>query len=142
VAVLLAVLERRVRLRLGRNDVFTTVSGGLRLDEPGTDLGVALAIASSFTSRPVLERTLLVGEIALSGEIRRVPRLAARLAEAAQLGFERAGIPDVQADEARGSGIETIPLRTVADAIGSVLGEKVSPRSETPEGASREAKVP
>ena len=62
-AVLLAVLERRVGLRLGRHDVFVSVTGGLKLEEPGTDLGVALAVASSFRSRPVLERTLVVGEI-------------------------------------------------------------------------------
>ena len=57
-AVLIAVLERRVGLQLGRHDVFVTVTGGLTLDEPGTDLGVALAIASSVRSRPLLERTL------------------------------------------------------------------------------------
>jgi hypothetical protein len=63
-AVLLAVIERRVRLRLGRHEAFVTVTGGLRLDEPGTDLGVAVAVASSYLARPVLERTLLVGDAA------------------------------------------------------------------------------
>src|SRR5205085_582901 len=80
-AVLLAVLERRVGLRLGRHDVFVTVTGGLRLDEPGTDLGVAMAAASSFRARPVLDGTLLVGEVSLSGEVRRVSRLEARVRE-------------------------------------------------------------
>ena len=88
-------------LRLGRHDVFVTVTGGLTLDEPGTDLGVALAVASSLKSRPVLERTLLVGEVSLAGEVRRVSRLEARVREAAQLGFRRAAVPAAQADEAR-----------------------------------------
>jgi DNA repair protein RadA/Sms len=126
-AVLLAVLERRVGLRLGRHDVFVTVTGGLTLDEPGTDLGVALAIASSAKSRPVLEKTLVVGEISLSGEIRRVSRADARVREAAALGFVRAGVPAAQADEARVKGIEIVPLATVREAVERLLGAKVEP---------------
>jgi DNA repair protein RadA/Sms len=130
-AVLLAVLERRVGLRLGRHDVFVTVTGGFRLDDPGADLGVALAIASSFRSRPVLPRTLALGEVSLSGELRRVPRLDARLREAAQLGFARAGFPRVQAADAEGAGLEAVPLMTLREACEQLLGEKVeSPRTE------------
>jgi DNA repair protein RadA/Sms len=127
-AVLLAVLERRVGLRLGQHDVFVTVTGGLTLDEPGTDLGVALAIASSFRSRPVLEGTLAVGEVSLSGELRRVSRVDARVREAAQLGFKRAGVPRVQADDARVPGVEgleVIPLATLREGIEKLLGEKM-----------------
>jgi len=124
VAVLLAVLERRAGMRLGRHDVFVAVGGGFRLDEPGTDLGVALAIASSFRSRPVLDRTLLVGEVSLSGELRRAPRLEARVREASQLGFRRAGVPAVQADELKGTGLEIVPIRTLAEATQVLLGEK------------------
>jgi DNA repair protein RadA/Sms len=136
-AVLLAVLERRVGLRLGRHDVFVTVTGGLSLDEPGTDLGVALAIASSFLSRPVLEGTLALGEVSLSGELRRVSRIEARVREAAQLGFRRAGVPAMQADDARlpgpapsGSegGFEIVPLTTLREGIERLLGEKVLAR--------------
>jgi DNA repair protein RadA/Sms len=121
-AVLLAVLERRVGLRLGRHDVFVSVTGGLTLDEPGTDLGVALAIASSFKSRPLLERTLAVGEVSLSGALRRVPRLDVRLREAAHLGFVRAGVPRPQADEGAGTGIEVVPLATLREAFETMLG--------------------
>jgi len=127
-AVLLAVLERRVGLRLGRHDVFVTVTGGLTLDEPGTDLGLALAVASSYRSRPVLEGTLAVGEVSLSGELRRVSRVDARVREAAQIGFVRAGVPRVQADEAKGCGLEVTPLATLREAIESLLGERVDPR--------------
>ena len=125
-AVLLAVLERRVGLRLGRHDVFVTVTGGLTLDEPGTDLGVALAVASSFRSCPVLEGTLAVGEVSLSGELRRVARVEARVREAAQLGFRRAGVPRAQADDARTAGIEGVPLETLREAIAALLGAKVA----------------
>jgi DNA repair protein RadA/Sms len=125
-AVLLAVLERRVGLRLGRHDVFVTVTGGISLDEPGTDLGVALAVASSFRSRPVLPRTLAIGEVSLSGELRRVSRLDARVHEAARLGFARAGVPAAQADELKNVALEVIPLATLADAIEELLGEKVA----------------
>ena len=130
-AVLLAVLERRVGLRMGRHDVFVTVTGGFKLDDPGADLGVALAIASSFRSRPVLSRTLALGEVSLSGELRRVPRLDARLREAAQMGFQRAGFPRVQQSDAEGAGLELVPLTTLREACELLLGDKVeTPRAE------------
>jgi DNA repair protein RadA/Sms len=140
-SVLLAVLERRVGLRLGRHDVFVTVTGGLTLSEPGTDLGVAMAVASSFRGRPVLERCLLIGEVSLSGEVRRVPRVEARVREAAQLGFSRAGVPAVQAAEARGLGLEIVPLATLREGIETLLGERVAAGpaepSEVAESAGR-----
>jgi DNA repair protein RadA/Sms len=130
-AVLLAVLERRVGLRMGRHDVFVTVTGGFKLDDPGADLGVALAIASSFRSRPVLARTLALGEVSLSGELRRVPRLDARLREAAQMGFVRAGFPRAQLADAGGTGLELTPLSTLREACELLLGEKAeTPRAE------------
>jgi DNA repair protein RadA/Sms len=132
VAVLLAVLERRTGLRLGRHDVFVAATGGLTLAEPATDLGVALAIASSFLSRPVLDRTVLVGEVSLAGELRRAARLEARLREARQLGFVRAAVPAVQAAEAEGLGLEVVPLETLRSAIERTLGEKVSAAPATP----------
>jgi len=125
--VLLAVLERRVGLRLGRHDVFVTVTGGIRLDEPGSDLGVAVAAASSFRARPVLDGTLLIGEVSLSGEIRRVSRLEARVRDAAQIGFVRAGVPATQADEGKGLGLEIVPISTLREAIELLLGERVAP---------------
>ena len=123
-AVLLAVLERRVGLKLGRHDVFITITGGLSLDEPGTDLGVALAAASSYSGRPVLARTVAIAEVSLSGELRRAPRIDARVREAARLGFTRAGVPAVQAAEARHTGIEVVPLATFRYAIGALLGPR------------------
>jgi DNA repair protein RadA/Sms len=129
-AVLLAVLERRVGLRMGRHDVFVNVTGGISLDEPGTDLGVALAVASSYRSRPVLPGTVAIGEVSLSGELRRVSRLDARVHEAARLGFTRAGVPSSQAAELAGlkdAKLEIVPLATLRDALDLLLGEKIAP---------------
>jgi DNA repair protein RadA/Sms len=127
-ALLLAVLERRVGLRLGRHDVFVSVTGGLTLDDPGTDLGLALAVASSYRSRPLLQGTLAVGEVSLSGELRRVARVEARVREAAALGFRRAAVPAMQAADARGAEIEVVPVATLREAIGALLGAKVEVR--------------
>jgi len=141
-AVLLAVLERRVGLRLGRHDVFVTVTGGISLDEPGTDLGVALAVASSFRSRPVLPRTVAIGEVSLSGELRRVSRLDARVHEAARLGFVRAGVPGAQADELKTVKLEVAPFATLAEAIEALLGEKVARPGREGAEAKREGAGP
>ena len=135
-AVLLAVLERRVGLKIGRHDVFVSVTGGLTLEEPGTDLGVALAVASSFRNRPLTPRTLAIGEVSLAGGIRRARRLDLRLREAARLGFARAGVPAVQAGEAREAGLEVVPLETVRAAFDALL--EAAP-SEAPRGAIPDA---
>jgi len=141
-AVLLAVLERRVGLKIGRHDVFVSVTGGLTLEEPGTDLGVALAVASSFKNRPLRARTLAIGEVSLSGGVRRVRRLDLRLREAARLGFARAGIPAVQADEAQGIPIEVVPLETVREAFDRLLETPPEPTaSARPSGAPETARA-
>jgi DNA repair protein RadA/Sms len=134
-AVLLAVLERRVGLKIGRHDVFVSVTGGLTLEEPGTDLGVALAVASSFKNRPLAPRTLAIGEVSLAGGVRRVRRLDLRLREAARLGFDRAGVPAVQAGDARDTGLETVPLESVRQAFDALLEGPAEPSREAPAGA-------
>lgn len=88
-SILLAVLEKRAGLKLSAEDVFLNVAGGVRLDEPAVELGMALAVASSFRDRPVPPHTVAIGEVGLSGEIRPVGHIPQRLAEAHQLGFER-----------------------------------------------------
>jgi DNA repair protein RadA/Sms len=91
--LIVAVLSKRVGLRLGDQDVFANVIGGLRVDEPASDLAVAAAIASSVRDRPVAADLAFVGEIGLSGELRAVGQLPARLREAAKLGFRRCIVP-------------------------------------------------
>lgn len=91
--MLIAVLEKREGLRLSTNDVFVNAVGGVRLDEPAVDLGVVVALASSFRDKDVDRTTLFVGEVGLGGELRSVPMLEPRLREAAKLGFQRAVVP-------------------------------------------------
>lgn len=92
-AMLLAVLEARGGLDLSGRDVYLNVAGGLRIGEPAADLAVAAAIVSSLTGIPVPMRTVVFGEVGLSGEVRAVGRPDARLKEAGKLGFTRAIAP-------------------------------------------------
>ncbi len=93
-ALLLAVLEKRVGFQLHTADVFVSLAGGLKIFEPAADLGVLLAIASSWKNRAVDPETVVIGEVGLGGEVRSVPKIASRLKEAELLGFKRALIPE------------------------------------------------
>ena len=93
VLLLLAVLEKRAGLHLGACDVYVSVAGGVRADEPAVDLGVACAIAGSHRDRPVDAETAVVGEVGLGGEVRAVSQIGRRVAEAAKLGFRRVLVP-------------------------------------------------
>jgi len=112
--LLLAVLERKGGLQIGGQDVFVNAVGGVRVDEPGTDLAAALAVASSFTERPLPEDCVAFGEVGLKGEVRPVPRARARLAEAVKLGFRKALVPP-GTDAPRG--IEAVEVKTVGEAL-------------------------
>jgi DNA repair protein RadA/Sms len=117
--LLAAVLQKRAGLSLAGQDIFTNVIGGIRIDEPAIDLATALAIASSLKERPVDERTVAIGEIGLSGEVRAISQLERRLSEASRLGFRRAIVP---ANLGRRSGelpagIEILRAATVREAV-------------------------
>ena len=88
-SLLLAVLEKRMAYRLHTVDVFVSVAGGMRISEPAVDLGIVLAIASSYCNRSVPADTVVVGEVGLAGEVRSVPRIESRVKEAIQMGFKR-----------------------------------------------------
>jgi DNA repair protein RadA/Sms len=92
-SMVLAVLERRGGLPLGKQDIYASTVGGVRLREPASDLAVALAVASSMTDVPLPPRMIAVGEVGLAGEIRRVTGVQRRLAEAVRLGFTEAVVP-------------------------------------------------
>lgn len=92
-ALLLAVLEKRVGYRLHQCDVFVSIAGGLRINEPAIDLGVLLSVASSMRNWIIDPETAIVGEVGLGGEIRSVPRIESRLKEAIQMGFRRCILP-------------------------------------------------
>jgi DNA repair protein RadA/Sms len=117
--LLVAVLQKRVGLGLGGQDVYANVVGGMRIGEPAADLAVALAIASSFRDRPIDSRLVAIGEIGLSGELRSVSQVERRLGEARRLGFDKAVIPAPSAR--RGTtdvaGLKVIRADTVAEAI-------------------------
>jgi DNA repair protein RadA/Sms len=123
--LLVAVLSKRVGLRLFDQDVFVNVIGGLRINEPAADLALALAIASSFQNAPVPADLAAVGEVGLSGELRAVGHLSRRLKEAAKLGFNRCIVPSTRRRPSEvPAGIEIIPARSLADALGAAMGQR------------------
>jgi DNA repair protein RadA/Sms len=117
--LLVAVLSKRVRLNLGDQDVFANVIGGLQVDEPAADLAVAIAVASSVRDRPVPADMAFVGEVGLSGELRAVGQIAARLKEAAKLGFRRCVVPKTlrKPSESLPEGLEVIQTRSLHQAL-------------------------
>ncbi|MGI8475300.1 MAG: DNA repair protein RadA, partial [Thermomicrobiales bacterium] len=121
--LLVAVLQKRVGLGLGAQDIFANVVGGLRIAEPAADLAVALAVASSFKERTVDARTVAIGEIGLSGELRSVTQLERRLSEARRLGFTRVVLPAAlgRRGSAFGEGLELVRVATVGEAIEAAL---------------------
>ena len=113
-----AVLQRRVGLHLAEQDVFVNVVGGLRIDEPGVDLAVAAALASSARDRAIAADVALIGEIGLSGEVRSVPQLEARLREASRLGFRRVLVPWSLGGEVQTPpGLTLLPAHTLREAL-------------------------
>ncbi len=113
-----AVLARRLGLHLGDQDVFVNVVGGIQVEEPAADLAVAAAIASSMRDLPVKADTVLIGEVGLSGELRMVGQLPARLREAARLGFKTAIVPkSIRKGEPWPKGIEVVEVRSLRDAL-------------------------
>lgn len=117
-----AVLSKRVGLKLWEQDIFVNVIGGLRITEPASDLAMALAIASSYQDRALPADLAIVGEVGLSGEVRRVGQLPARLNEARKIGFRRALAPKLgRRVSDLPEGIQLIEVRSVAEALRAVL---------------------
>jgi DNA repair protein RadA/Sms len=117
--MLTAVLSKRVGLALSNQDIYVNVVGGFRIGEPAADLAIATAIASSFYERPVDPKLALIGEIGLSGEIRRVRDLDRRVAEAANLGFHRCIVPRSATRERKvaRAGLEVVGVDSVGEAL-------------------------
>lgn len=113
-----AVLTRRARTNLSNQDIITNVIGGMKVGEPAADLGIALAIASSFQDAQITPRLVALGEIGLSGELRAVPQVERRVTEAARLGFKRCLIPQTSFKPSFNiENIELLRANTVAEAI-------------------------
>ncbi|MFZ3590881.1 DNA repair protein RadA [Bacillus sp. DJP31] len=124
VSLLMAVLEKRVGLLLQNQDAYLKVAGGVKLDEPAIDLAVAVSIASSFKDQASSATDILIGEVGLTGEVRRVSRIEQRVQEAAKLGFKRAIIPTRNIGNwTVPKGIELVGVDHVKQALQITLGK-------------------
>ncbi|GAC91866.1 DNA repair protein RadA [Anoxybacillus flavithermus NBRC 109594] len=124
VSLLMAVLEKRVGLLLQNQDAYLKVAGGIKLDEPAIDLAIAVSIASSFRDQPTNHTDVVIGEVGLTGEVRRVSRIEQRVQEAAKLGFQRIIIPKSNIGGwSIPKGVEIIGIANVEEALYYALGE-------------------
>ena len=121
VNLLMAVLEKRAGLSMSSCDAYVNIAGGVKMNEPALDLAIVLAIASSFRDRAVDEKTVVFGEVGLSGEVRAVSMAQARVLEAKKLGFSRCIVPAVCMDQLKEvKGIALVGVHTIQEAIRSM----------------------
>ena len=118
VNLLMAVLEKRIGYRLANYDAYVNIAGGIKINEPAVDLGIVMAIVSSYKNRPLDERTIVFGEVGLSGEVRAVIMPEQRVQEAKKLGFETCIMPAVSYDSVKNiEGIQIIGVKNINEAI-------------------------
>lgn len=118
VNLLIAVLEKRLGLSLGNCDAYVNIAGGIKIQEPAIDLGIAMAVASSFKNRAIDDRLIAIGEVGLSGEVRGVNMIQARVQEAKKLGFTTCVLPSVCMESVKDmEGIKLIGVKNVGEAI-------------------------
>lgn len=118
VNLLMAVLEKRLGLHLSNYDAYVNIAGGVKMNEPAIDLGIVMAIVSSYKNHPIDEKTIVFGEVGLSGEVRAVSMPEQRVAEAKKLGFETCILPEVSKDMVKGiEGIKIIGVKNIGDAM-------------------------
>ncbi len=118
VNLLMAVLEKRAGLHLANYDAYVNIAGGIKMNEPAIDLGIVMAIVSSYKNKPIPEKTIVFGEVGLSGEVRAVNMPEQRVAEAKKLGFETCIMPMVSKEIVKNiNGIEIIGVKTINEAI-------------------------
>jgi len=138
VALLVAVLARRAGIGLASHDIYVNLAGGLSVDEPGLDLPLALALASSLRDRPIRPGTVAIGEVGLLGELRSVAGVERRLREAARLGFDRAIVPRPARSGPPISiaGLEIVPVGSLREAIDVAFAAGRNDRAGAPGGES------
>jgi DNA repair protein RadA/Sms len=119
-SMLIAVLEAHGGLRLGQHDVYLNIAGGLRISEPAADLAAAAALVSSLSGTPLPADRVYFGELGLTGSLRPVAQTAARLKEAAKLGFASAAVPASGLEGSGDRAIRVTPLTDAADLVASV----------------------
>jgi len=121
-SILLAVLEKRAKLRVSANNIFVNMAGGVRINEPAVDLAVCCSIASSLFDKAIDNKTVLVGEVGLGGEIRNVNNIEKRISEAEKLGFKEIIIPSGNVKESkRNPKISIVPITDLSSAINLLL---------------------
>ena len=127
IQLLLAVLEKRVRLPIGAADVYVKVAGGIRLDEPAADLALCVAMASSFAGRLPRPQMVVCGEVGLSGEVRTVSQAEQRIIEAQRLGFHAAVLPMKNYRQLKGkfAGMELFGADTIGDALKCAMPKNI-----------------
>src|ERR1700694_2040431 len=123
--MILAVLEKRLDHKFGKSDIFVSVAGGIRVTEPAADLGLALSIVSNQDNRPLPDGLVVIGELGLTGEVRRVGQLERRLQEAARHGLTRALIP-AGMKTGRPSGLDVVEVRTLAEAVSAAFSKPIT----------------
>jgi DNA repair protein RadA/Sms len=123
-ALLLAVLERRVGIGFSDQDVFLNVVGGIRLQEPGADAAVAMALASALLDRPLPPDTAVIGEVGLGGELRGVGQIERRLGELGRMGMGQVHLPERSAPARLPAGVRTVETRDLAALARQVLGPR------------------
>jgi DNA repair protein RadA/Sms len=114
--MLLAVLMKYSKINLGNHDVYANVAGGLKIKDPASDLGICLAAASALLEKSLGPKTLLLGEVGLSGEVRMVPQLERRLREAEKMGFSNAIIPYSKKIPTLAK-LKLTPVKNISEAI-------------------------
>ena len=118
VNLLMAVLEKRAGIHMSNSDAYVNIAGGMKINEPAIDLGIVMALVSSYRNLPIDEKTIVFGEVGLSGEVRAVNMPEQRVAEAKKLGFETCIMPEVSVGVVKGiKGIKIIGVNTINDAI-------------------------
>ena len=121
VNLLMAVLEKRLGMSLGNCDAYVNIAGGIKMNEPAIDLGIVMALVSSYRNRPIDEKTIVFGEVGLSGEVRAVNMQEQRVAEAKKLGFETCILPEVSLKMVKEiQGIRLVGVKTVNEAVGII----------------------
>lgn len=118
VNLLMAVLEKRVGIHLSNYDAYVNIAGGIKMNEPAVDLGIVMAIVSSYKNQPIDEKTIVFGEVGLSGEVRAVNMPGQRVAEAKKLGFTTCIMPEVSREVVKNiKGIKIIGVKTINEAL-------------------------
>jgi len=122
VALLVAVMEKKLGMHLMGHDIFINVAGGIKIDERAVDMGIVAAVASSFLDRPVQKGTIILGEIGLTGEVRAISHIENRIAEAKKMGFNRCLVPQSNLKRITGiKGIKLIGVKNVSEAMEEVF---------------------